>query len=100
MVTEALVVNLLMEERRKISTLSDSMVLNWWANEPAGRDYAYVASMARHQGCRINANQARRDVQRRLKRLQLIPLTRKPTSQDYLAAKQKWRDRWYGTDIV
>lgn len=89
-----------MEESRKISTLPDAMVLNWWANEPAGLDYAHVASMARRQGCRIKVDQARRDVQRRLKRLQLIPLTRKPTSKDYLVAKKKWRDGWYDTEIV
>lgn len=89
-----------MENSRKVTTLPDAMGLNWWANEPAGMDHQHVANMARHQGCRINADQARRDVQRRLRCLQLIPRTRKPTSQDYLEAKQKWRTRWYDTDIV
>jgi len=83
-----------MEESRHISTLNDSMVLNWWANEPAGLDYKHVASMARHQGCRINASQARRDVQGRLKRLHLIPVTRKPTSKDYQTAKTTWQAAW------
>jgi len=89
-----------MEESRKISTLPDAMVLNWWANEPAGEDYQHVARMSRHQGCRVNGDQARRDVQRRLRRLHLIPLTRKPTSKDYLVAKQKWLTAWYDTEIV
>lgn len=89
-----------MEESIPISNLIDSVILNWWANAPAGEDYQHVARMSRHQGCRVNGDQARRDVQRRLRRLHLIPLTRKPTSKDYLVAKQKWLTAWYDTEIV
>ena len=87
-----------MEYWKPITTLPDGLVLNWWAAEPAGTDYRHVASMARLHGVKASVAQARRDVRRRLYRLQLLPTHRPATTEDFADAKVAWLHRWRDED--
>jgi hypothetical protein len=79
---------------KKIRELPDDLVLVWWAEHPAGQDYAAIVELSRTHEVRTTISEVRRDIRRRLLGRKLLPLDRAPTNEDYAKAKGHWLHLW------